>query len=394
MSSAPQHCDVMVIGAGAVGAVAALALRSQGHQVTVLDAGRPVDSPQGAQVDARVFALSPASIDLLESLGLWNDVATRAQPYAGMTVSDAVSGSDIRFRAAEFGLRSLGAIVENSALVSAAQAALANIAFGHAVTAVSEQTDAVAVTTDSGAQWLAKTLILADGAGSPGRQALGIPVAGRDYGGQAIVCHLACEHGHDVTAWQRFLPTGPVALLPLSDGRVSLVWSTEAAQAQRLLAMDDEPFAHAVTEATGGRLGRLYAPTRRFAFALRRQTAARFTTNRCVLLGDAAHVVHPLAGQGVNLGFDDVRALRVAMSDPATGLRPVARRRYERERRAEIARMSQGIDGLDRLFATANPVVSTARGIGLHLADVLPPLKRQFAEAALGVKPGFAAPPG
>ena len=164
MSSAPQHCDVMVIGAGAVGAVAALALRSQGHQVTVLDAGRPVDSPQGAQVDARVFALSPASIDLLESLGLWNDVATRAQPYAGMTVWDAVSGSDIRFRAAEFGLRSLGAIVENSALVSAAQAALANIAFGHAVTAVSEQTDAVAVTTDSGAQWLAKTLILADGA--------------------------------------------------------------------------------------------------------------------------------------------------------------------------------------------------------------------------------------
>lgn len=389
-----MDCDVLVVGAGAVGAVAALGLRRQGCRVRVLDAGQPMEAPTGEAIDPRVFALSPASIDLLESLDLWPRLAPRAQGYAGMTVWDAVSGSDIRFRAAEFGLDGLGAIVENAALVSAAQAALGDVEFGAALAAVDEATDAVMVTTDDGRPVRARTLLLADGANSPGRQALGIAVSGRGYGGRAIVCHLRSERGHDVTAWQRFLPSGPVALLPLFDGRVSLVWSADDALADRLLALDDAAFSDAVTEATAGRLGALHTPTRRFAFPLRRQTAERFTTRRCVLLGDAAHVVHPLAGQGVNLGFDDLRALLVAMPDPDVGLRAAALRRYERARRADIARMSQGIDGLDRLFSTANPAVSTVRGIGLHLADVVTPLKRHFAEVALGVKPGFPSASG
>ena len=389
-----MDCDVLVVGAGAVGAVAALGLRRQGYRVRVLDAGQPMEAPTGEAIDPRVFALSPASIELLESLDLWPRLAPRAQGYAGMTVWDAVSGSDIRFRAAEFGLDGLGAIVENAALVSAAQAALDDVEFGAALAAVDETTDAVTVTTDDGRPVRARTLLLADGANSPGRQALGIAVSGRGYGGRAIVCHLRSERGHDVTAWQRFLPSGPVALLPLFDGRVSLVWSADDALADRLLALDDAAFADAVTEATAGRLGALHTPTRRFAFPLRRQTAERFTTRRCVLLGDAAHVVHPLAGQGVNLGFDDLRALLVAMPDPDVGLRAAALRRYERARRADIARMSQGIDGLDRLFSTANPAVSTVRGFGLHLADVVTPLKRRFAEVALGVKPGFPSASG
>lgn len=376
--------DLLVVGAGAVGATAALALRRLGYTVQVLDAGAPVHAPEDSTVDPRVFALSPASITWLQTLGLWPEIAARAQDYGGMRVWDAVSGSDIAFDAASLGLPRLGAIVENQAIVAAAQAGLDDVRYEARLAGLEEQDAGVRVQCEDGAVFEARYALLADGAGSPGRSALGIRTTGRDYGGRAVVCHVQAEYGHDQTAWQRFLPNGPVALLPLFDGRVSVVWSTTTAEATSLLQLDDSAFAAALTEATAGRLGACTQPTARLAFALRRQTADRFTTARCVLLGDAAHVVHPLAGQGVNLGFDDARALVKVMGDKEAGLKPVARRRYERQRRAEIARMSLGIDALDRLFSTSNPALAALRGAGLHAVDVLGPVKRQFAEAALG----------
>ena len=378
--------DILVVGAGAVGATAALALRRAGYSVQVLDAGQPAPPAESADIDARVFALSPASIAWLETLRLWYVLAPRTQDYGGMRVWDAVSGSDIAFDAAALGLPRLGAIVENRAIVAAAQAALGDVEFGRSLVALDESVDAVCLHCADGDSLTARYVLLADGARSPGRAALGIQAPGRDYGGRAVVCHVQTASGHDQTAWQRFLPEGPVALLPLWDGRVSVVWSSTHAGADALLAMDDQAFSEALTDATAGQLGRLDTPTARHAFPLLRQTAERFTTGRCILLGDAAHVVHPLAGQGVNLGFDDARALLEAMPDPTRGLKPLARRRYERARRAEIARMSLGIDALDRLFSTAHPALAAARGLGLHAVDVLDPLKRQFAEAALGIR--------
>lgn len=388
----PDRVDAIVIGAGAVGAVAALALRQRGLTVRVVDAGSATAAPDEA-IDARVFAVSPASAGLLRDLGVWSAIAPRATAYDRMVVWDAASGSDITFDAVSLGLPALGHIIENAALVAAAQAALADVDHGVRVTAIEPAADGHTVVTDAGDRWTAQLVVVADGPASPCRQMLDIDADTHDYRGRAIVCHARTAESHASTAWQRFLPTGPVALLPLVDGRVSVVWSADDALAGELLAADDTGFAEALTEATGARLGDIQHVTTRYAFPLRRLTARAFTAGRCVLVGDAAHVVHPLAGQGVNLGLDDVRALTGAVDAAlAQGPRlpgPVALRRAMRARQADVARMSLGIDAIQRLFASRHPVVASVRGLGLHAVDVAQPAKHVFAEVALGVKPGF-----
>ena len=387
-----MDADIIVIGAGMVGAAAALALARQGYTVQLLDAAPP-SAPPGPELDLRVVALAPSSARLLATLGVWPLVQSeRVAAYRAMHVGDAASGAAIDFDASLLDAQCLGWIVENRLLQWALWQALlqagvaprgATQAVGHAVDA-----DGARVDLADGGSLRARLLLAADGRDSPLRQAAGIGVRGRDYGQRAVVAHLRSARPHAHTAWQRFLPGGPLALLPLADGRVSLVWSLPEAEAARVLALDDEDFARAVGVAGDFRLGPLQLRSTRAAFALRLALAERFDAPRLALLGDAAHAVHPLAGQGVNLGLRDVRELcdllgaaRREGRDPGAA---TLLARYARRRRSSDARDAYSFDALARLFALQAAPVVIARGLGMRALQVMPALKRKLAQHAAG----------
>jgi 2-octaprenylphenol hydroxylase len=226
----------------------------------------------------------------------------------------------------------------------------------------------------------------------------GLEVRGHDYEQRAVVCNLRCQLPHGETAWQRFLPQGPIALLPLADGRVSIVWSTTPERAAQLLEMDDESFRAAVAEASDGCLGEMLDAGPRAAFPLRMRHAPVYTRARYALVGDAAHTVHPLAGQGVNLGFLDAAALAqvvgaglAAGRDPGD---PALLRRYERWRKPENVLAMRAFDGINRLFSNDNPGLGAVRRAGLTLVDRLAPLKGVFIRRAMGLEGDLPAAAG
>ncbi|MHB8309990.1 MAG: FAD-dependent oxidoreductase [Metallibacterium sp.] len=383
---------IIVIGAGMVGAAAALALARQGYTVQLLDAAPP-PAPPGPELDLRVVALAPSSARLLATLGVWPLVQSeRVAAYRAMHVGDAASGAAIDFDASLLDAQCLGWIVENRLLQWALWQALlqAGVALRGATQAVGHAVDADGARVDlaDGDSLRARLLLAADGRDSPLRQAAGIGVRGRDYGQRAVVAHLRSARPHAHTAWQRFLPGGPLALLPLADGRVSLVWSLPEAEAARMLALDEEDFAQAVGVASDFRLGPLQLRSTRAAFALRLALAERFDAPRLALLGDAAHAVHPLAGQGVNLGLRDVQELcdllgaaRREGRDPGAA---TLLARYARRRRSSDARDAYSFDALARLFALQAAPVMIARGLGMRALQVMPALKRKLAQHAAG----------
>lgn len=393
--------DVIVAGGGMVGAGLAALFGcyrpTDGLRVAVLEP-RPAALPAAHEpLDLRVSALSRASQVLLERTGAWPEVLARgASPYARMVVWDerGTPGGEgaIRFDAAELGEPDLGHIVENRAV----QAALTGRAVRHGVTilrtgldALEVRDEAVVITTGEGRRLSAALLVGADGGESAVRRLAGIGTRGWDYGQHAVVAHLATERPHAQTAWQRFLSTGPLALLPLADGRVSLVWSTTPEAAEELTRFDEAAFSERVTLASAGVLGRLEPVTRRGAFPLRLMHALSYTRPRIALVGDAAHGVHPLAGQGVNLGFMDCAALVEVTGDALAGGGDPGEarslRRYERWRKAENLPAMALMDGLQRLFSNDDPMLSWARRTGLFLADRAAPLKRVLIERAMGL---------
>src|SRR6185312_813797 len=308
-------CDVAIVGAGVVGSALACALADAGQSVALIDAQTPPPYDPKAEVDLRVFALSMASRHILEALQVWDGVAAaRIAPYREMQVWDAGGKGSIHFDSADLGQAELGYIAENALLQSALWGRLkgnAQVRLIHPakVTALNLEDEAATVTLDSGQRLKARLVVAADGAGSATRTLAGIDVDSVLYDQRAVVAHVRTELPHRETAWQRFLPTGPVALLPLADGRVSVVWSAEEQEAARVLALDDAGFCAALSQATEARLGQVTATTRRAAFPLQRLHAREYTRPRFALAGDAAHALHPLAGQGVNLGLLDAAAL-------------------------------------------------------------------------------------
>lgn len=390
--------DVIVVGAGVAGSAIALALVRAGYGVALIESQPPASWNPDAEVDARVVALAPDAVELLESLGVWaNVVSARASAYRRMRVWDALAPGELDFDAADRGEAALGWIVENRllqhvlwhALNAPADAAKpARLLCPAEVVGVDNEGDGVAVELADGARLRARLLIAADGAASPMRQRLGIGTRDRDYGQRAIVAHVGTERAHETTAWQRFQPGGPLAFLPLADGRCSIVWSLPDAEAARLLALDEPAFCAELGCAFDFRLGAITSTTRRHAFPLRLRLAERYVAGRCVLIGDAAHAVHPLAGQGLNLGLRDVRCLRDQLvrimprgGDPGAA---TVMRRYERERRSENTLAARGLDLIERSFnAQAMPIVA-ARGIALSLANRMEPLKRLLGDAAAG----------
>ncbi|MCU0977133.1 MAG: UbiH/UbiF/VisC/COQ6 family ubiquinone biosynthesis hydroxylase [Steroidobacteraceae bacterium] len=393
--------DIAIAGGGMVGAALAALLTSRPEtsrlRIALLEP-RPAAPPAaGDPLDLRVSALSRASQRLFERTGAWPAVVARgASPYRRMVVWDAADSPDgpgaIRFDAAELAEPDLGHIVENRS----AQAALLKCArergvklLQSGVASVVTGGDAALVTTPEDRRLSCALVIGADGHDSAVRRLAGIGTRGWAYAQNGIVAHLATERPHQETAWQRFLPGGPLALLPLADGRVSLVWTVPAADAQALAALDDEAFGLRVTEASGGVLGALKPTTPRTAFPLRLMHALEYTRPRLALIGDAAHAVHPLAGQGVNLGFMDAAALAQVLGEALAAGRDIGEhavlRRYERWRKAENMPAMALMDGLQKLFGSDLPLLAWARRTGLGLVDRAEPVKRSLIRRAMGV---------
>ncbi len=397
--TSPLTFDLTVVGGGMVGAAFALACSGKGLSVAVVESRAPRrDWPKG-EVDLRVSALSRASQRMLTRLGAWGRIAELgASPYRRMRVWDAGGPGAITFDAADLGEPDLGHIVENRVIQLALWERLEQASD---VTLICPASIADLVRGPGGARLVlgdgrvlqCRLLVGADGRDSLVRELAGIPTSGWDYEQSAIVANVVPEQWHQETAWQRFLPTGPLALLPLADGRCSIVWSASDVRAEELLALDDAAFSEALTEAIEGRLGQIRLDGPRASVPLRLQHAGRYVEAGLALIGDAAHAIHPLAGQGVNLGFLDAAELSSALDIALERRRDIASlwtlRRYERARRGDNLAMLAAMDGFKRLFGNRFPPLAAARGLGLALADRIGPVKRLFMERALGLGAGL-----
>ena len=390
--------DVVVVGAGIVGSAAALAFARDGLRAAIVEPR--VTSPWRSDVpDLRVYALAQDSVDLLDGLGVWRDIAPHAQPYRTMRVWDAAGGGELRFDAQRLGRDALGWIAEHSLIAdrlwNALQHAGVVLRCPQRVTEIvaarseSNDSDTVALQLDDHSTLRARLAIAADGADSALREMAGIGVARHDYGQRGVVAYVETSRTHEDTAWQRFLPTGPLAFLPCHDGRSSIVWTLPDAEADRLLAVDDATFCRELTRAFDATLGEVVAVSKRAAFPLRRQLAERFVDGRIALCGDAAHAVHPLAGQGLNIGLRDVIALREAVRS-ATSRKsdigaPERLARWQRERRSESATAAYAVDAINRVFSNDAPLPTLARGHLLGIAGKIPGLDALLWKRAAGL---------
>ncbi len=392
--------DVVIVGGAMAGAGTAALLAATPATASLriaLVEPRPASLPAvDAPLDLRVSALSRASQQLLERTGAWSRVAARAGAYQRMVVweqrMDPTASGALVFDAAELGEPDLGHIAENRSVQAALtlRAQEAGVVLLRAgFTTLESAGDSIRVSLDDGREYRAALVVGADGAESAVRRQAGIDVRGWDYGQRAVVAHLQPERPHHETAWQRFLDTGPLALLPLADGRVSLVWSTLPAMAEELVACDEAEFAARVTDASAAVLGRLSPTSPRASFPLRLLHARRYAVERIALVGDAAHTVHPLAGQGINLAFLDAAALvdvlgaAVEAGDDPGEMRVL--RRYERWRKAEALPAIALLDGIKRVFFGDNPLQSRLRQGALGFVQASRPLKRIFMQRALGI---------
>ncbi|MBK8637420.1 MAG: UbiH/UbiF/VisC/COQ6 family ubiquinone biosynthesis hydroxylase [Chromatiaceae bacterium] len=395
MKTPDLECDLLLVGGGMVGAALAAACSGLGLTIVVAEGREPCRAWPVGEIDLRVSALGRASQRLLERLGAWDRMRELGMsPYREMRVWDAVGGASIHFDSADFGEPDLGHIVENRVtqlalwerLEAAPDIRLLCPARGLRLTLTGDR--ALLDLTD-GRCVAARLLVGADGRDSWARARAGITTSGWDYDQQAIVANVRVTEPHRQTAWQRFLPTGPLAFLPLADGRCSIVWSATEDRARQLMALDDSAFRSELETAFERRLGAVTAIGRRAAFPLRLQHADQYVRPHLALIGDAAHALHPLAGQGVNLGFLDAAQLADNLAEALAKGRDIGGlwtlRRYERARRGENMRMLGVMEAFQRLFGNRNPLLVAARGAGLAVADRSPFLKRAFIEQALGL---------
>ena len=395
-----MRADLLIVGAGMVGSALALALRHSGLQILLLDGGPLTVKPFDAQApfEPRVSALSAASQRILERLGAWEGIAQRrATPYSDMHVWDGSGTGQIHFSAASVHAQVLGHIVENRVVQDSLLERLHDSDVGLLANARLEQLrrsgDDWLLTLADGRRLRAPLVVAADGAHSAVRRLAGCDTREWDYLHHAVVTSVRCSAGHQATAWQRFTDEGPLAFLPLTRGGqqdwCSIVWSTTPEQAERLMALDDAAFVQALERAFEGRLGSVLQADPRVCVPLRQRHAKRYVEHGLALVGDAAHTIHPLAGQGVNLGFLDAAVLADVLGKACERGERLADvkvlSRYERRRMPHNLALMAAMEGFERLFQ-ANPLpLRWLRNSGLKLVQQMPEAKAMFVRQALGL---------
>jgi 2-octaprenyl-6-methoxyphenol hydroxylase len=385
--------DVLVIGGGLVGGPLACALGGAGIKVAVVDGEAP-QAVLAPSFDGRASAVALAPKRMLDAIGLWADIEPLAAPIMQIRVSDGASPLFLHYDHAEIGDEPLGWIVENRALRQAIQLGLKR----HAsvdwlapakVTHLTRDGKGVEALLGDGRKVRAALAIAADGRASPIRREAGIKITSWDYGQTAIVCTVAHEKPHHDTAQEHFLPAGPFAILPLRGNRSSVVWTEKAHLAGPILAQDDRGFQRELESRFGDYLGRLTLEGPRFSYPLSFQLAQAYTAPRLALIGDAAHGMHPVAGQGMNMGLRDVAALAELVVDAKRLGQDLGDGQmlahYERWRRFDNLLMLSLTDGLVRLFSNDIAPVRVLRDLGMAAVNRLPPLKHFFMRHAMGL---------
>jgi 2-octaprenyl-6-methoxyphenol hydroxylase len=390
-----KRCEVVIGGAGFAGLALAIALRQglgEGFAVTVADPALAAATSK----DPRASAIAAAARRLFEAIGVWDAVAEEAQPILDMVVTDSKLEDAVRPTFLTFGGEveegePFAHMIENRLLVDALVTKARALAVDLRATAVRGFTNTaktIEVALADGSEISARLLVGADGARSSIREQAGIASHGWNYDQSAIVCTVAHEREHEGRAEEHFLPAGPFAILPLTGKRSSIVWTESAREAKRIVALPDEEFHDELEKRFGLQLGDIKVTGARRAFPLGLFTARSFIGERLALVGDAAHIIHPIAGQGLNMGLRDVAALAEAIADAArlgldVGSADVLER-YQRWRRFDTMTMGVATDGLNRLFSNRSDALRLIRDIGLGLVERMPPLKRMFIREAAG----------
>ena len=384
--------DVVVVGGGVVGAATALALLRQGFDVALIEKGAAPAPFRPEHYDARVYAISPGSARFLQNCGVWNRIAAqRVSPYTRMQVWESTPLQSLAFDAAELAVPELGHIIEDSLLRASLWSALAGVTLmtGVHVTRLALDEGKPRLRLSTGEMLEPELVVAAEGADSPLREWAGIDVGGWAYPQRAIVANVTTEKPHRGTAWQRFMPGGPLAFLPLADGRSSIVWSTDTAEAEELMALPDAEFRERLGEAFQRHLGAITAADPRYAFPLRLLHARSYAAPGVALVGDAAHVIHPMAGQGLNLGLADVDALVCVLVEARRQKKSVGAlrvlQRYERQRKADNIEALALVDGLHRLFRLRAPELGGLRELGMSLVGRAGMVKTALAKRAMGL---------
>ncbi len=390
--------EVIIIGGGLNGPALALALAGAGVTVAIIDA-QPARARAEAAFDGRAYALAIASRRLLSAIGVWPGVEAEAQPMLRICAADGRPGEApsrhvLRFDSAEIEEGPVGFMVEDRHLYAAflarmeAAAGLTHVP-GTLVTGHTAAPGHVAVTLSDGRRLTARALVACDGRASPTALRAGIRRTGHGYGQTALVAAIAHERPHGGTAHQLFLPNGPLAILPLKGNRSSIVWSESDANARAIAALDDEGFLEVLRPRFGDFLGPIRLAGPRFSYPLTLTLADHYVAARLALVGDAAHGVHPIAGQGLNLGLRDVAALAEVMVNARRRGEDIGAAdvlaRYEGWRRFDATSLALGMDGVNWLFSNDNPALRTGRDLGLALVNSIGPARRAFMRQAAGL---------
>ena len=390
-----QPYDIIIVGGGMVGATLACALGNSSLRIAVIEARQSNFDWQEGSHDIRVSAITHASQHIFENLGVWDSMQhDGAAAYNKMHVWDATGQGQIHFDSTEVGQADLGHIIENRIIQKAVQTRLAdfdNIDLLMPLQLQSMQLNeqGVELLAADGLKLSAAVLVGADGANSWVRKQAGITLSSWAYQQNAVVCNVTTSESHQNACWQQFMPEGPLAFLPLADGQSSIVWSTTEEKSRLLLMMDEHSFNQELQLTFGSSLGRIQLSSERGSFPLRLRHARQYVQAHLALIGDAAHTVHPLAGQGVNLGLLDAVVLAEELLRAQEKKREIGAlstlRRYERRRKGDNIAMLAAMDGFKRLFSNDLTPLKFLRNSGLNIADKLGPLKNMMIKRAMGL---------